>query len=160
MPDGSGIDFIGELTGAQPDAYCIVTTIFDDDAHIFSALKAGAQGYLLKEQSTDRLVTQLRGIAQGEPPLSPAIARRMLRHFQTPDSNHADPPVKLSGREREVLMLVAKSYSRAEIADLLGITTNTTAGYIKTLYQKLNVSTRAEAALEAVRLGYLNSDCQ
>ncbi|HET7371603.1 MAG TPA: response regulator transcription factor [Gammaproteobacteria bacterium] len=156
LPDGSGIDLVRELTIAHADIYCIVATIFDDDAHIFAALKAGAHGYLLKDQNADRIVEQLRGIARGEPPLSPAVARRILRHFQAPEDDQ--PEVKLSDREREVLTLVAKSYSRGEIAKLLGISVNTAAGYIKTVYQKLNVSTRAEAALEAVRLGLVSFD--
>lgn len=156
LPDGSGIDLVRELTAAHADLYCIVATIFDDDAHIFAALKAGAHGYLLKDQTSERIVAQLHGIARGEPPLSPAVARRILRHFQAPAS--ARPEVGLSDREREVLTLVAKSYSRGEIAKLLGISVNTAAGYIKTVYQKLNVSTRAEAALEAVRLGLVSFD--
>lgn len=156
LPDGSGVDLIGEITGVRPDVYCVVATIFDDDEHIFAALKAGAHGYVLKDQSTERIVEQLQGIARGDPPLSPAIARRILRHFHAPAS--AQSKTELSEREREVLTLVGKGYSRGEIAKLLGISANTASSYIKTIYQKLNVSSRAEAALEAVRLGLIGSE--
>ncbi len=152
LPDGSGIDLVGELSAINPPVDCVMTTIFDDDAHLFAALQAGVLGYLIKDQPTDRLVTHLRGIANGEPPLSPRIARRILRHFQK-DSVAPEVPQPLTPRELEVLALVGKGYNRNEIGRLLGISANTAAGYIKNIYQKLNCNNRAEAALEAVRLG-------
>lgn len=156
LPDGSGTELIGEITALHPDTYCVVATIFDDDEHIFAALKAGAHGYVLKEQPTERIVELLRGITRGEPPLSPVIARRILRHFSTPETT--DPKARLSEREREVLTLVGKGYSRGEIARLLDISINTAASYAKTVYRKLNVSSRAEAALEAVRMGLIGKN--
>lgn len=156
LPDGSGIDLVRGLRKCQPDCFCVVTTIFDDEAHIFSALSAGAHGYLLKEQPEETLIRQLRGVIEGDPPLSPAIARRILRHF------HSDAPSQpeslLSARETEVLRLVAKGMSRQEVGDLLAISPNTVAGHIKTTYRKLDISTRAEATQEAIRLGILRID--
>jgi len=152
LPDGSGIDLVRELSAASPPVECVMTTIFDDDVHLFAALQAGARGYLIKDQPTERLVARLKGIADGEPPLSPGIARRILLYFQG-DMAGEGAEDSLTPREREVLTLVGKGYSRAEIGRLLGITTNTAAGYIKTIYEKLNCSSRAEAVLEAVRLG-------
>lgn len=156
LPDGSGVDLVKEITDAWPDLYCVVATIFDDDDHIFAALKAGAHGYVLKDQTAEKLVEQLQGIARGEPPLSPAIARRILRHFRA--TSPVQTNTELSEREREVLTLVGKGYSRGEIARLIGISSNTASSYIKTIYQKLNVSSRAEAALEAVRMGLIRTD--
>lgn len=156
LPDGSGIDLVREITTACPDTYCVVATIFGDDQHIFSALKAGAHGYILKDQARERLIKRLRGIAQGEPPLSASVARRILRYFQRPSASPAD--AGLSTREQEVLTLIGKGYSRSEIAELLHISPNTAASYVKTVYQKLNVSSRAEAALEAVRFGLIRTD--
>lgn len=156
LPDGSGIDLVRELSECCPDTYCVVTTIFGDDQHIFAALKAGARGYILKDQARERLVKRLRGIAQGEPPLSAAVARRILRYFQRPSASPSD--AGLSTREQEVLTLIGKGYSRSEIAELLHISPNTAASYVKTVYQKLNVSSRAEAALEAVRFGLIRTD--
>jgi DNA-binding NarL/FixJ family response regulator len=154
LPDGSGIDLVREIVDRSPETYCVMATIHDDDRHLFPALQAGALGYLLKDQPRDRLIVQLRGIVRGEPPLSPAIARRILEHFQQdrPPADAGD----LSEREREVLALVAKGYSRGEVAGMLGITANTAAGYLKNVYRKLNISSRAEAALEAARRGLID----
>ncbi|MDH5232173.1 MAG: response regulator transcription factor [Gammaproteobacteria bacterium] len=165
LPDGSGIDFIKEIHQQNNETYCVVATIYDDDDHLFSALQAGAQGYLLKEQAQSELLKRLQGIVNGEPPLSPAIARRVLRHFsqmakQTSTSNPSEKIEvhNLTERETEVLTLLAKGLNRTEIGNLLGITSNTTAGYIKNIYQKLDVCSRAEATLQASRLGLVNRD--
>ncbi|HEY0720659.1 MAG TPA: response regulator transcription factor [Gammaproteobacteria bacterium] len=151
LPDGSGIDFVREVTEQSPDTYCVMATIHDDDAHLFPALQAGAQGYLLKEQPREKLLVQLKGIVQGEPPLSPGIARRIMQHFQREPI--PAPGVALSERESEVLALTAKGLRRGEVAQTLGISANTVAGHLKNVYRKLNISTRAEAALEASRRG-------
>lgn len=154
LPDGCGIDLVCELRERQPDSFVVITTIFDDDAHLFAALAAGAHGYLLKEQPEDTLIRQLRGVIAGEPPLSPAIARRILQQFhRTAPAAPASSP--LSERETEVLRLVAKGLSRTEVGDLLGLSSNTVAGYVKTVYRKLNINSRAEAAQEAIRLGLM-----
>lgn len=151
LPDGSGIDLIAELKGNSNSCQCVVTTIYADDSHLFPALRAGAAGYLLKDQPADRLVTQLRGINSGEPPLSPVIARRLLRMFGP--EQKSDELDCLSPRETETLRLIAKGYRLAEVAESLGVTRNTAAGYIKNVYRKLEVSSRAEAALAASRMG-------
>lgn len=156
LPDGSGIDFIKILSEECPATFCVVATIFNDDQHIFSALQAGAHGYLLKEQPKKELIASLSGLLHGQPPLSPAIARRMLKHFQSSSpinmSNENDPSL-LSDREKEILTLVAKGYKRGDIADMLGIKPNTVASHVKTIYGKLNVCNRAEATVEALRMG-------
>lgn len=159
LPDGSGIELVRTLSEHSPQTYTVIATIYDDDDHLFAALQAGAQGYLLKEQPRARLLEQLRGIMSDEPPLSPAVARRILRHFHT-DAVGSQEEATLSEREREVLTLVAKGLSRSDISELLGITTNTAAGYIKAIYRKLNISSRAEAVLEAVRMGLVNTNRQ
>jgi len=156
LPDGSGIELVGEISAMAPDTYCVIATIFDDDDHLFAALQAGAQGYLLKEQPKEQLLQRLQGILNGEPPLSPAIARRVLRYFRKQMS--ASPDIGLSERETEVLTLIAKGMNRTDIARLLGISSNTAAGYVKTIYQKLNISSRAEATLEASRRGLVGGD--
>lgn len=150
LPDGSGVEAIELLARASPNTLCVVASIFDDDAHIFPALRAGARGYLLKDQPVDAIVHALTGIATGQPPLSPAIARRMLAYFQ-PAQTLADPA--LTDRETEVLRLIAKGMTQAETGRLLGISQNTVSGYVKDIYRKLNVSSRAEAALVARDMG-------
>lgn len=160
LPDGCGIDVIRDISRDTPATYCVVATIFDDDDNIFSALQAGAQGYLLKEQPADELIRNLQGLLRGEPPLSPAIARKILRHFQSSGQSTARYPTQtpqpandLSEREKEILALVAKGMNRGNIADLLGISPHTVATHVKAIYSKLNVTSRAEATVAALRMG-------
>lgn len=185
LPDGNGLEVATLLREQYPDTYVVISTIYDDDNHVFDALQAGVQGYLLKEQPEPELIKKIQGIARGEPPLTPAVARKILRYFQRMGSQ---PPIptqtnghsssasaetavdsieesdagasvqqrhQLTPREVEVLTLVAKGLSRKEIARLLEITPHTASGYIKSIYQKLNISSRSEAAIEATRLGFI-----
>lgn len=155
LPDGYGVDLIRELHQLHPACHCVVTTIYADDRHLFPALRAGASGYLLKDQPRERVLKSLRGIAAGEPPLSPAIAQRLLRVFGD-EGGADDGAAKLSPRERETLTLIAKGFRLPEVAAQLGVTRNTAAGFIKTVYRKLNVTSRAEATLQAARMGLVN----
>lgn len=167
LPDGNGLDLITEIRHSSPNAYIITTTIFDDDEHILTALRNGANGYLLKDLSETIFIQKLRGILTGDPPLSPSIARRILHCFaqsniqnshQKEESAYRSDCYALSQREREVLTLVAKGLSRKEIAELLTISSNTVARYVRDVYQKLNISSQAEAAVEACRMGLVNTD--
>ncbi|HEY9067815.1 MAG TPA: response regulator transcription factor [Burkholderiaceae bacterium] len=157
LPDGSGVDVVGALREHQPECQSVVVTIHDDDEHLFPALQAGAFGYLLKEQARELIAEQLKRMSQGEPPLSPSIARRVLSHFaaQTRElTRQANiPHVSLTDRENEVLLRVAKGFTLPEIGVQLNLSRHTIADYVKQIYRKLNVSSRAEAALEAQRLG-------
>ena len=158
LPDGSGVDVVTQLRDSQPDAQSVVVTIHDDDEHLFPALQAGAFGYILKEQARELITEQLQRISQGEPPLSPSIARRVMAYFSAKakpqaSPNNAMPTVSLTERESEVLLRVAKGYTLPEIGVQLGLSRHTIADYVKQIYGKLNVSSRAEAALEAQRLG-------
>lgn len=160
LPDGSGIEVVRALHLRQPQCMAVVVTIYDDDGHLFPALQAGAFGYLLKEQPRESLVTQLLRIANGEPPLSPPIARRVLSYFgQVRVPAPASPLpvdtelVRLTERETVVLQRVAKGYTLPEIAQQLGLSRHTIADHIKQIYRKLGVSSRAEATLEAARRG-------
>lgn len=157
LPDGDGTTVVEAMVSRFPASMIVVATIFDDDAHLFPALRAGAQGYLLKDQAPEQLVTQLRGISEGHPPLSPAIARRLLDHF------HVDQPlvvteveseyVQLSPREREVLVHLARGISIADIGVEISISRHTVGDHVKSIYKKLNISSRAEAAILAKGMG-------
>jgi DNA-binding NarL/FixJ family response regulator len=160
LPDGSGIEVVRALRQRQPHCLPVVVTIYDGDDHLFPALQAGAFGYLLKEQPREALTAQLLRIVSGEPPLSPPIARRVLSFFgqggalPEPEPRTDDVDLKiLTARELDVLQRVAKGYTLAEIAQQLGLSRHTVAGYVHNIYRKLDVSSRAEAALEAARRG-------
>lgn len=162
LTDGHGLEVISQLAQTQPHCVIVVATIYDDDDNLFQALKAGAQGYLLKDRNTAWLAGQLQGIAQGQPPLSPAVARRLMRYFQgtatvgKPASGAPIPPkVALTAREREVLSFLAQGVHIADIALALGISRHTVGDHVKNLYRKLNINSRAEAALRARGLGLI-----
>jgi len=150
LPDGSGVSIIEQIKRTRPNCLCVVTSIYNDDAHVFPALRAGATGYLLKDQPVAVIVQALQGIASGTPPISPAIARRMLAFFQP--AALPDTPV-LTDRETDVLRIIAKGLTQSECARLLELSPHTVSGYVKDIYRKLNVCTRAEAALVARDLG-------
>ena len=176
LPDGNGMELLNELT--QYPATKIVTTLYSDDDHLFPALQCGADGYLLKEDRFEVLVEELQKIVRGQPPLSPAIARRLLTHFRQGnrhsgralDSGFSMPtdfvttsaPVpiekvpdheRLTPRESEVLTYLSKGFTIKEIASLMGIKWFTVNDHIKSIYKKLNVSSRAEAAVLATKQG-------
>lgn len=154
LPDGSGTDIIRRLRRSNEHAEIIVATIFDDDEHLFDAMEAGATGYLLKEHSRDELVAGLEQLRGGQPPISPSVVRRLVAHFH---EGLPSPESSLTPREREVLKLIAKGLNRADVAELLGLSKYTVSDYIKTIYRKLDVSSRAEATLEAERLGLIRA---
>ena len=176
LPDGNGMELLRELS-LYP-ATKIVNTLYSDDEHLFPALQCGADGYLLKEDRFEVLVEELQKIVRGQPPLSPAIARRLLAHFQqggrtsapTLESGFkmpagfvsANPPVtieptpdheRLTPRETEVLTYLSKGFTIKEFAGLIGIKWFSVNDHIKSIYKKLNVSSRAEAAVLATKQG-------
>ncbi len=163
LPDGSGVDVVEALRNQQPETQSVVVTIHDDDEHLFPVLQAGAFGYLLKEQPRELIAEQLKRMSGGEPPLSPSIARRVIAHFaaqaavKPARSINAVPRAVLSERETEVLLRVAKGFTLPEIGDQLNLSRHTIADYVKQVYRKLNVNSRAEAALEAQRMGLIRS---
>jgi DNA-binding NarL/FixJ family response regulator len=156
LPDGSGVEVIRKLNASCPAVLPVVTTVYDDDAHLFEAIAAGAKGYLLKDREADAFIGSLRRIDLGEPPLSPSIARRILEYFTrqaVPGPAAEAQPEVLTARELDVLRLLGRGLRINEAARVLGIAHHTVAGYVKAIYRKLNIASRAEAAIEAVRRG-------
>ncbi len=185
LPDGTGLELLAELSSYP--SIKIVTTLYSDDDHLFPALQRGADGYLLKEDRFEVLVEELQKIVRGQPPLSPAIARRLLSHFRDQPAAHlraaqfgreaagaltsssavrplaaASKPValestpahdRLTPRETEVLTYLSKGFTIKEIASLMGIKWFTVNDHIKAIYKKLDVSSRAEAAVLAAKQG-------
>ncbi|MDO9017159.1 MAG: response regulator transcription factor [Deltaproteobacteria bacterium] len=155
LPDGSGLDLLRELSATRPTLPVLVLTIFDDDAHLFEALRAGAVGYLLKDELVDRLPAALDELRAGGAPMSLSIARRVLRSFSEPAAAPEPLERMLSERERAVVELLAVGATYNEIARGLSISTNTVRSHIRSLYEKLHVASRTEAAMKATRLGLL-----
>jgi DNA-binding NarL/FixJ family response regulator len=152
LPDGSGIQLISKLNMISPSTMCVVASIFDDDQHLFPALRAGATGYLLKDQSQAEIIELLCGIVEGRPPLSPAIARKMLRYFKYIEPHQED---LLTDRQTEVLCCIAKGMTLNKTAIYLSLSPHTISDHVKAIYRKLNVSSRAQAALSAHQMGLI-----
>lgn len=152
LPDMSGIDVIIALREASPDTITIAFTVLDQPETVFAAIRAGARGYLLKSATPTELLDGIREAAQGGAPMTPVIARMVVDAL---GGSHGERPPELTLREREVLHLLAGGSTYAEIAEQLGIGFGTVQGYIKNLYRKLEVSSKAEAAALAVKHGIL-----
>ena len=156
LPDGDGADVVREARLLHPDLDAMVVTIFGDEAHVMRSLEAGATGYLLKDGLPEDFISTIMLLRNGGSPIHPTIARRVLQQFAGGAREPVIiPDVSLSGREQEVLNLVAKGYRGPEIAGLLGISHHTVASHIKSIYRKLEVSSRGEAVYEASRLRLL-----
>jgi DNA-binding NarL/FixJ family response regulator len=153
LPDGDGTDLIPLAKRLHPKAHCVVTTIFDDADHLFPALRAGADGYLLKDEEDQVFAQNLAGILSGRPPLSASIATQMLHIFRPEKSPES---TLLSPREEQMLVLISKGYSSREASSALSISYHTGAGYLKSVYQKLQVNSRAEATVKAMEMGLIN----
>lgn len=153
LPDGSGIDVIVSALKRHPGLPIMVITVFGNEKRVVEAIQAGASGYLLKDDPTHEIGLAIELLLAGGSPISPAIARHLIRHFQAPPPEA--PRETLTARELEVLGLASKGFSYGEIAQLLGLSSNTIASYTKKIYEKLAVSSRSEAIYEASRLGLL-----
>lgn len=150
LPDGKGNTFIPPLLTLHPECLCIVVTIYADENHLLPSLNAGAKGYILKDQSKQKIAEMLGQAVAGELSLSPAIAKIVLSHFSNNDENEEVSP--LTKRESDVLTLIASGSSSPEVAIELKISKYTAEDHLKHIYRKLNISSRAEAALAARRL--------
>ena len=151
LPDGSGLDVIREAV-RQPGREVLVLSIFGDEANVLAAIDAGAGGYLLKDGSLDSIRDHLQCLRSGGSPLSPRIARTLIRRTRTSPEPGPTPvasgPELLSEREREVLTGIGKGFSYAEVADAIKITTNTVRIHVRRIYEKLSVNSRVEALYE------------
>lgn len=152
LPDGSGLDVLRMIQSSSPEAIKVVTTVMGDDASIVGALSAGADGYLLKETAPAVITRQLAQLSIGIPAIAPSIARRIMAHFRL-TGPAAGSEAQLTERETQVLGLIARGLRNSEVAHEMGIADTTVAGYIKVIYRKLGIGSRAEAAWHANRLG-------
>ena len=166
LPDGSGVDVIGAAQTRWPRCNVMVSTVFGDQRHVMRSLEAGAVGYLLKDSSQQSMLIEIRNLHAGGSPISPLIARQILTQFcpkvgavhheaQADSSN--TPSTRLSQREQQVLELVTKGFTAEEIATLIGVTRQTVLTFVRRIYKKLEVNSKAEAIFEAHKLGLLAS---
>jgi DNA-binding NarL/FixJ family response regulator len=149
MPELDGVEVLKKIREKFSTLPVLILTSFTDDAHIFSALRAGASGFLLKEMRGDELVDAIRGASKGKPQLHPEIAKRLMARAPMPE----DPFEHLTEREKNILALVARGLSNKEIASQLLLTEVTVKGYVSDVLMKLGVNDRTQAALMAVRYG-------
>jgi DNA-binding NarL/FixJ family response regulator len=163
LPDGSGIEVIRAAARQWPSCSIMVSTNFGDETHVMRSIEAGAAGYLLKDSSQAKIVDEIRSLASGGSPISPIIARQVLARFRqaAPAGTGgaklpADPPSPLSTREKEVLDFITKGFTAVEIAKLMDLSHFTVRTFVRRIYSKLNVTSKAEAIYEAKTLGLLH----
>jgi DNA-binding NarL/FixJ family response regulator len=157
LPDGSGVELIRETAAAHPGTDIMVISVFGDDEHVLASIEAGATGYILKDSLPEEFVALIAQLRNGGSPISPTIARQLLKRFKKPAAAVAPIPVSagLTARESEVLGLIAKGFNFGEIAKLLEVSPHTINAHVKKIYQKLAVHSRGEAVYEAGKMGLL-----
>jgi DNA-binding NarL/FixJ family response regulator len=181
LPDGDGLSLIRQCAAVQPSCEIAVVTMFADSERVFACLEAGATGYVLKDEIPAGIVGSVRMLLAGGSPVSPSIARRLLARLGRKSPAQREPvrpalhaaqarastsakaapagmaEESLTARETEILELVAKGLSVAEIGNLLAVSPHTVVTHVKNIYRKLSVHSRTEAVYEARGLGLLRS---
>ncbi|KAB2390412.1 response regulator [Actinomadura montaniterrae] len=152
MPGLDGIEATRQIAAAAPGVAVLMLTMYEDDDSVFSAMRAGARGYLLKGSEQTEIVRAIQSVAAGEAIFGPGIARRVLGFFAAPPAA-TEPFPELTGRERDVLGLIAAGRPNAEIARRLGISPKTVANHISSIFAKLQVADRSEAIVRARQAG-------
>ena len=162
LPDMSGLEIVRFVSERHPDCDILVISIFGDEATVLAALEAGARGYLLKGSLQRDIALDIGDVLNGGSPLSPVIARQMLKRLQ--NSKQSSLPVqaaaiaeetRLTARESEILNTISRGFSYAETARILEISLGTVHSHLKRIYRKLAVNSKTEAVFEANRLGLI-----
>ena len=162
LPDGFGLDLIRRTAANMPEVDIMVLANANDDPHVVSAIEFGATGYVLKTEIENSLVSAIRLLAAGGSPVSPEVAKSVLRALRTYTTHTIEKttapiqPNPLSERETEILQLLAKGMSFNEIGDILTISPHTVTAHIKKIYRKLQVHSRGEAVYEAAQMGLIS----
>ena len=169
LPDGSGLEVIAAARRRWPACAPMVCTIFGDEEHVLAAIEAGAMGYLLKDATPEVVVQEVRSLHAGGSPINPLVARKLLLHAR---QNSAAPQVDagpaatglrladearvLPAREQEVLRLVSRGHTLAEVAQVLSVSPHTARTFVRRIYAKLQVKSRADAVRVAAHQGLLD----
>jgi DNA-binding NarL/FixJ family response regulator len=154
MPGRNGVEATRQILAATPTIRVLIVSMFEDDASIFTAMRAGARGYILKDADRADIVRAIRAVGQGEAIFSPAIATRVLEYFATPPRPvaSADFP-ELTERECEILGLIAQGHRNGDIARKLVLSPNTVRNYVSSIFTKLQVADRGHAIIRARQAG-------
>jgi two-component system, NarL family, response regulator LiaR len=156
MPKLNGIEATRQIKLTNPDTAVLILTAYDDDEYVFGLLEAGASGYLLKTTGGDELIKAIRAVYKNEPVLDPVIARKVLDRFRFHNKIRQTPKASepLTEREMEILRMAANGMGNKDIADKLHLSRRTVEGTLRTIFNKLGVSSRVEAILYALRKGW------
>lgn len=150
MPGVNGIEATRQILQDSPNIRILVVTLFEDDASVFTVLRAGARGYILKDAKEDEILRAIRAVGSGEAIFSPAIATRLMEFFATPrPSASKEIFPTLTDREREILQLIARGSTNHDIARQLVLSVKTVNNYVSNIFSKLQVTDRAQAIIRA-----------
>ncbi|MCP9751775.1 response regulator transcription factor [Ferruginibacter sp. HRS2-29] len=150
MPEVNGLAGLSLLKQKNPDARVLMFTVFEENDKVLNAICLGANGYILKSSSGDKIIESVKDVINGGSPLTPAIASKILKHFPKNNVSSKDELLMLTSKEKEVLELLVKGYSYKKIAVELFKSVETIRTQIKTIYRKLNVKSNAEAIIKAL----------
>jgi len=152
LPGMNGIECVRKLKPRLPETQFLMVTVYEDANHIFNALSAGASGYLLKQMRRQELLDAMKDVHAGGSPMSSQIARKVVQSFRRHENQSDGETLELSPREREVLELLARGFLYKEIAEMLKISVQTVNTYIRRIYEKLHVQSRAQAVAKYTHL--------
>ena len=159
MPGINGIEATRRILGSDPKVGVVVLTMFEDNDSVFSAMQAGAKGYVLKGADPTEILKVVRAVAEGDAYFGAEIARRLTDFFSVPrTASPAEPFPELTAREREVLDLIAQSHNNARIAKLLYVSPKTVRNHISNIFTKLQIADRTQAILRAREAGLGQDD--
>ena len=147
LPGMKGFECVRQLKAVVPKVQFLMLTVYEDNDSLFNSLKAGASGYLLKRTASGRLLEAIRDVHAGGSPMTPQLARRVVQFFAKPAGDDAQV-ARLTPGEKEFLDQLAKGYAYKEIADRMTISIDTVRSYVRTVYEKLHVHSRTEAAMK------------
>lgn len=153
MPGQSGLEVLKRIQDLQPQTKVLMLTSFDDDEYVMAALRAGAQGFVLKNVSDEMLVHAIRGVSRGERMLSPQVTERVVQALLSDEAPADAPVVTFDEDERHILHMLTEGASNVEIGETLYLSISSVKRKLRTIFDKMDVQSRAEAAAEAVRRG-------